>query len=147
VTSVQWSAWLAHTRQHPPTIEVCPKTTGWENGPYLSLLGLQELQADMHRRQRVLMNASLIEARDQEERAGRLLAGISATTPQAVREISDAQVTTTSPSQQLPSAARKDEAASPLPDPTHRPLNNLPKTGPDRSDEPQSWTPRSLSRT
>jgi len=30
---VQWSAWLTHTRQHPPTIEVCSlymnKQPGW----------------------------------------------------------------------------------------------------------------------
>ncbi|KAF8190445.1 hypothetical protein BJ912DRAFT_850177 [Pholiota molesta] len=45
--AIQWSAWLTHTRKHPPTI--------------------QELQADMARRQRVLANAAIIEARDRAE--------------------------------------------------------------------------------
>ncbi|KAH9922510.1 uncharacterized protein B0H18DRAFT_1017937, partial [Fomitopsis serialis] len=46
---VQWTAWLTHTRIHPPTVE--------------------ELHADLERQRRVLQNAALIEARDREERA------------------------------------------------------------------------------
>ncbi|EPT00618.1 hypothetical protein FOMPIDRAFT_1122413 [Fomitopsis schrenkii] len=46
---VQWSAWLTHTRPHPPSLE--------------------ELHADIARQRRVLQNAALIEARDREERA------------------------------------------------------------------------------
>jgi len=49
---IQWSAWLAHTRPHPPTIE--------------------ELQADIARQQRVLANVALIEARDRAEEQERL---------------------------------------------------------------------------
>ncbi|KAF8345311.1 hypothetical protein F5887DRAFT_951833 [Amanita rubescens] len=45
----QWSSWLTHTRQYPPTFE--------------------ELQADFDRQQRVKMNAALIDARDNENRA------------------------------------------------------------------------------
>jgi hypothetical protein len=44
---IQWSAWLTHTRFHPPTIE--------------------ELQADSRRQQRVLANVALIEAKDRAE--------------------------------------------------------------------------------
>ncbi|KAF9568675.1 hypothetical protein CPC08DRAFT_678969 [Agrocybe pediades] len=44
---IQWSAWLTHTRKHPPT--------------------LQELQMDLERQQRVLANAAMIEARDRAE--------------------------------------------------------------------------------
>ncbi|KAF9528336.1 hypothetical protein CPB83DRAFT_854416 [Crepidotus variabilis] len=44
---IQWSAWLTHTRLQPPT--------------------LQELEADIARRQRVLANAALIDARDRAE--------------------------------------------------------------------------------
>ncbi|KAF9010164.1 hypothetical protein BDQ17DRAFT_1538675 [Cyathus striatus] len=44
---IQWSSWLTHTRPHPPTLE--------------------ELQADIQRQQRVLMNAAMIETRDREE--------------------------------------------------------------------------------
>jgi len=49
---IQWSAWLAHTRPHPPTIE--------------------ELQADVARQQRVLANVALIEARDRAEEQERM---------------------------------------------------------------------------
>ncbi|KAG8682285.1 hypothetical protein FRC08_015052 [Ceratobasidium sp. 394] len=46
---VQWTSWLSHTRPDPPT--------------------LQELQADILRRQRLQQNVRAIEARDREERA------------------------------------------------------------------------------
>ncbi|KAI0301655.1 hypothetical protein B0F90DRAFT_1608584, partial [Multifurca ochricompacta] len=49
---VQWVSWLSHTRPDPPTFEVCPC-----------------LRADIERQRRVLQNAAIIEARDQEERA------------------------------------------------------------------------------
>ncbi|KAJ3567653.1 hypothetical protein NP233_g6231 [Leucocoprinus birnbaumii] len=49
---VQWSMWLSHTRNHPPTLE--------------------ELQRDLQRQQRVIANAALLEARDLEERQERL---------------------------------------------------------------------------
>ncbi|KAG8757523.1 hypothetical protein FRC12_010285 [Ceratobasidium sp. 428] len=49
ITLVQWTSWLSHTRPDPPT--------------------LQELQADILRRQRLQQNVQAIEARDREERA------------------------------------------------------------------------------
>ncbi|KAG6811850.1 hypothetical protein H0H92_005583, partial [Tricholoma furcatifolium] len=48
-TAVQWSAWLSHTRQYPPTLE--------------------ELQLDAAKQQRVQLNVALIEAREREEKA------------------------------------------------------------------------------
>lgn len=48
---VQWSAWLTHTRPDPP--------------------GIEELQADLARQQRVKLNAAILEARDEAERANR----------------------------------------------------------------------------
>ncbi|KAF8343096.1 uncharacterized protein EI90DRAFT_828228 [Cantharellus anzutake] len=45
---VQWTAWMAHTRMHPPTVE--------------------ELQVDLSRRQRIADFSARIEARDKEER-------------------------------------------------------------------------------
>jgi len=44
---VQWTAWMAHTRRHPPSIE--------------------ELQIDLARQQRTAVLAAQIEARDSEE--------------------------------------------------------------------------------
>ncbi|KAG8747215.1 hypothetical protein FRC10_001831 [Ceratobasidium sp. 414] len=49
VILVQWTSWLSHTRPDPPT--------------------LQELQADILRRQRLQQNVRAIEAREREERA------------------------------------------------------------------------------
>ncbi|KAI0296403.1 hypothetical protein BC826DRAFT_232794 [Russula brevipes] len=46
---VQWVSWLSHTRMEPPSLE--------------------ELRADLERQRRVLHNAAIIQARDQEERA------------------------------------------------------------------------------
>ncbi|KIK47022.1 hypothetical protein CY34DRAFT_799871 [Suillus luteus UH-Slu-Lm8-n1] len=48
---VQWSAWLTHTRPDPPSIE--------------------ELQADLTRQRRVKLNAAILEAKDEAERAHR----------------------------------------------------------------------------
>ncbi|KAK2464556.1 hypothetical protein APHAL10511_003414 [Amanita phalloides] len=55
---VQWSSWLTHTRQYPPTLE--------------------ELHADYARQQRVNMNAAIIEARDNESRAKLISEGVAA---------------------------------------------------------------------
>ncbi|KIM86760.1 hypothetical protein PILCRDRAFT_314793 [Piloderma croceum F 1598] len=114
---VQWSAWLTHTRQAPPTIE--------------------ELQADVQRQQRVLRNASLIEANDQQERARLRQVGAS-DMRQHTSEISDQPPPKKMPyniSQTPLSQSHVDQFTS-----------DLPKTCPDRSDEPQSWTPRARSR-
>ncbi|KAH8101118.1 hypothetical protein BXZ70DRAFT_934511 [Cristinia sonorae] len=51
---VQWSAWLTHTRPHPPTLE--------------------ELYADLERQRRVLAGAAMIEAREREAAATAQLA-------------------------------------------------------------------------
>ncbi|CEL57466.1 hypothetical protein RSOLAG1IB_02206 [Rhizoctonia solani AG-1 IB] len=52
--SVQWTSWLSHTRPDPPS--------------------MQELQADLLRRQRLQHNVRMIEARDREERERQTLA-------------------------------------------------------------------------
>ncbi|CAE6533416.1 unnamed protein product [Rhizoctonia solani] len=51
--SVQWTSWLSHTRPDPPRI--------------------QELQADILRRQRLQHNVRMIEARDREERERQMI--------------------------------------------------------------------------
>ena len=145
---MQWSAWLTHTRLHPPTLEVC----------VLVLIHVcihsyltQELHADIERQRRVRRNAALIEARDREERAlqlrlasegQRAIAGATGDTP-----VDD---------------AKHESGASPV-QPTGHPVcavdtptnqhAQVPPAGigaPDypipTSDEPQAWTPRAVRR-
>ncbi|KAJ1311699.1 hypothetical protein OPQ81_010172 [Rhizoctonia solani] len=59
--SVQWTSWLSHTRPDPPTI--------------------QELQADLLRRQRLQHNIQMIEARDREERERQMVAAQAESQP------------------------------------------------------------------
>ncbi|KAJ8517913.1 hypothetical protein ONZ45_g4943 [Pleurotus djamor] len=53
--AVQWTAWLSHTRAHPPTLE--------------------ELEQDAARVERVRYNAAMIEARERQEREEALRLG------------------------------------------------------------------------
>ena len=92
----------------------------------------------MQRRQRVLMNASLIEAHDQQQRARIDVSEVQ----QHAQKIS-----TTSSFNKPPPKKKPDN----IPQSSHieqlsRPTNDLPKTGLNRSDEPQSWSPRARSR-
>jgi len=64
---VQWSAWLTHTRRHPPTLEVSIFFTYFLSRLSLNQKKKQELEADLNRQRRVLSNALVIEARDQAE--------------------------------------------------------------------------------
>ncbi|KZT37045.1 hypothetical protein SISSUDRAFT_1049081, partial [Sistotremastrum suecicum HHB10207 ss-3] len=57
---VQWTAWLAHTRPHPPTLE--------------------ELQRDRFRLEKLMINVKTIQEREQAEREAGLL--IPETNPQ-----------------------------------------------------------------
>ncbi|KAF7983489.1 hypothetical protein HWV62_21802 [Athelia sp. TMB] len=92
-----------------------------------------ELQADVVRQQRILMNVSRIEARDQAERDRRQLDNASLREPKPI-----------------PQPAQVPEPESGLktpPPPLNRQVpSNLPKTGPDRSDEPEAWSPCARTR-
>ncbi|KAK0203579.1 hypothetical protein DFS33DRAFT_1332569 [Desarmillaria ectypa] len=123
---VQWSAWLSHTRPDPPTI--------------------QELQIDLARREKVLRNAALIEARDREEHQ-RMSAGLEpgAIPSQAAQTLgtrlgqpqlpSEHGETTGSASSPLHVPAREEAVAKPLP------------TMPSQDKyEPESWAPRTRLR-
>jgi NADH dehydrogenase [ubiquinone] 1 alpha subcomplex assembly factor 2 len=144
LTSVQWSAWLTHTRQHPPTYEVRPlyvnELPEWT---LLIFIFLKELKADVQRQQRVLMNASLIEAQDQEERARSRPIGPSDMQEHAPR--AKVSSSSESPPNTRDNAPLTSSSHSRV-NPPRRPTSDLPNTGPDRTDEPQSWTPRARSR-
>ncbi|KAI9438685.1 hypothetical protein H4582DRAFT_190507 [Lactarius indigo] len=118
---VQWVSWLSHTRPDPPTLE--------------------ELQADLERQRRVLHNAAVLQARDQEERAH-----ISAASVPSVTE-------TPSPTPENIPMGKRDEnsqsiGASEPPPHSSRPSpdSELPPVRKDRDWQPEAWTPQTTRR-
>ncbi|KAJ3715088.1 hypothetical protein C8R42DRAFT_681614 [Lentinula raphanica] len=135
---IQWSAWLAHTRLNPPSI--------------------QELQMDLMRQHRVQQNAALIEANFQQERAQlRSLDATSSETPLITSEIqsnadqdslptsaakstsplSPSKVSDSLPPSLKPNSVPNGDSKSDI----QRPPKSLPKTGSD-DWKPESWTPQ-----
>jgi len=109
---IQWTSWLSHTRPNPPTVE--------------------ELERDLVRRQRVLANAALLEARDQEERElQRLTAAKDASL--AVEQPSE-QRQTSAPTQPVDGEKPKQDT----------PVN--PWKAAENTSEPESWAPRTIKR-
>lgn len=113
---------------------------------------LQELRADLERQRRILHNAAVLQARDQEERAR-----IAAAPAPPVSEIPP--LTTT----QDPPMGQKDEGTLPLeapelpPHPSRRidkprqpshpsPDSELPPVGNGRDWQPEAWTPQITRR-
>ncbi|OSD01483.1 hypothetical protein PYCCODRAFT_521108 [Trametes coccinea BRFM310] len=131
--AIQWSAWLTHTRKHPPTIE--------------------ELHADLERQRRVLFNAAMIEAREREE-AARIAASQQQNThhvqaPAAQDDLASAATAAQAPSHQaplklenlIPASGRASdvEAQSRT---TEVPSEQPSPWKPPPRDEPHSWQPR-----
>lgn len=144
--AVQWSAWLTHTRPDPPTTEasVTPPNVikfilnHFLNHFYVNFFSLtQELQSDLIRQQKVKMNAAILEAKDQEERAQRerLVApshhseteGLS---PSSSQNVPTNQTLGRPESDQRPESQTRDPWAEAL----------------KGSDEPRSWTPLARRR-
>ncbi|KAH7922763.1 hypothetical protein BV22DRAFT_1037136 [Leucogyrophana mollusca] len=118
---VQWSAWLTHTRPNVPTI--------------------QELQADVARQQRVRMNAAILEARDQEERAR--VARIDAA-PISPSHSSESYIESTEV-RSHPSLAPEATSIPPPREPTSKAPDPWSKNR-TASDEPEAWAPRARRR-
>ncbi|KAF9268385.1 hypothetical protein L218DRAFT_918971 [Marasmius fiardii PR-910] len=132
--AIQWSAWLSHTRAHPPT--------------------MQELQVDLMRQQRVQQNAEMIRAADEAERQEQqrlIQEGAGSTMNSGVnpesREASSTPtgsgnlsfVKTGAPGRLTPiQETRIDPPSSAQTTPHSKPL---PKTGPDEY-KPESWAPK-----
>ncbi|KAN0116207.1 hypothetical protein V8E52_006264 [Russula decolorans] len=122
---VQWVSWLSHTRTAPPTLE--------------------ELRADLERQRRVLKNAAIIQAKDQEERA--LLAGVEDPHPSTLQATRTGEKDSTlSPSDVLeaPPPASHTHDVKRASQPPHSP--GLPPIGKDRDWQPESWTPQATRR-
>lgn len=97
----------------------------------------------MQRQQRVLINASLIEANDQQERARQVGASDM---QQHASKVSNVSSTNQPPPKTMLDNIPQTSSSQSHVDQLSRRISDLPKTGPDRSDEPQSWTPRARSR-
>lgn len=110
---VQWTSWLSHTRPDPPT--------------------LQELQADILRRQRLQQNVWAIEAREREERerlAVQQSENLRLTQPE------QAQVSLREPSPNLPPR----EQPKSVEDPWEKARREAPP------DQPTAWQPTAARR-
>ncbi|KAH9074273.1 hypothetical protein EDB83DRAFT_2355916 [Lactarius deliciosus] len=110
---VQWVSWLSHTRPDPPTHE--------------------ELHADLERQRRVLHNAAVLQARDQEERAR-----ISAASAPLATENSPL------PTPENVPMVQRDESSQSLRASTDSELP--PPVGKDRDWQPEAWTPQTTRR-
>ncbi|CAE6430726.1 unnamed protein product [Rhizoctonia solani] len=108
--SVQWASWLSHTRPDPPTI--------------------QELQADLLRRQRLQHNVRMIEARDREERERQMITAQAE--PQPLRVAGGGTQHAQNPAGQ---GEQKD---------TEDPWEKAKKEAPP--EEPTAWQPQTARR-
>ncbi|KAG0704902.1 hypothetical protein DFH29DRAFT_909082 [Suillus ampliporus] len=108
---VQWSAWLTHTRSDPPTIE--------------------ELQKDLARQQRVKINAAILEAKDQAEKAN--AARVAAPSHHSEIETQSPSASQNVPMDQKLKPLESDQPKSQTRDPWAEALKG--------SDEPRSWMP------
>ncbi|KAI9509042.1 hypothetical protein F5148DRAFT_1283375 [Russula earlei] len=128
---VQWVSWLSHTRENPPTLE--------------------ELRADLARQRRVLYNASIIEARDREERA-RISAAAATpitevpatSTPQGIRTRRQASSPDSFDVLERPQPSSETHELKRPSLPSHG--SALPAAGKDRDWQPAAWTPRTMRR-
>ncbi|TCD60686.1 hypothetical protein EIP91_009668 [Steccherinum ochraceum] len=118
---VQWSAWLTHTRAHPPTLE--------------------ELYADIERQKRVMLGAAMIEAREREA----VVAAQLAEQPSISAHRSDSSSVEPLPSSQTspPNSQQESrEVASGTWQGKPDPFAHVPKG----ADQTQSWAPRAIRR-
>ncbi|KAF8258668.1 hypothetical protein EI94DRAFT_1753950 [Lactarius quietus] len=128
---VQWVSWLSHTRPDPPTLE--------------------ELQMDLERQRRVLHNAAVLQARDQEERA-RISAdspSVSENSPFVTPE--DLQMgkgDEDTPPVEAPE--RQPHSSRPIIEPRQpsrpSPDSELPPVGKSREWQPEAWMPQAARR-
>lgn len=114
----QWSSWLSHTRPNPPTLE--------------------ELQMDMARRERVLRNAQLIEAKDREE-SEQLARLRNAEHAALMAAPHSAKAAASAPA---PNAAHSPGAAPP----TAQPSSPLPEINKAQASEAEAWAPHARVR-
>ncbi|TFY63077.1 hypothetical protein EVJ58_g3461 [Rhodofomes roseus] len=124
---VQWTAWLTHTRLHPPALE--------------------ELHADLERQRRVQYNAALIEARDREERVQQLrMASASQGVMDGATNSPALEATKQEDAASLVQPAGHPPSASDVSVTKKAPQQAPPDYPAPVSDEPQEWSPRTVRR-
>ncbi|KAI0738983.1 hypothetical protein C8Q80DRAFT_1203142 [Daedaleopsis nitida] len=133
--AVQWTSWLTHTRQHPPTLD--------------------ELEADIERQRRIMMNVAMIEAREREQ-AAQIAASEHATSrhilsPTGSSSQGNQDATVGTPSQATVGEDRQTRTNAPSMDPQLQTSTGQSKQPPSPwkpppSDEPQGWQPRASIR-
>lgn len=138
----QWTAWLSHTRQHHPTIQVCPRLL------LCCFCTLnprsQELATDVARIELTRRNAALLEAKVAEERIQSLSMPMAqvlhspAVPSQNITQITGERVDPVTVSNQELREKFAREQASKF-------RNDLPLRKPEK-DEAESWTPRTAGR-
>lgn len=119
--------------------------------PILLPLDCQELRADLERQRRVLQNAAVIQAKDQEERA-RISAGSESTVDQNPHPPNLQSIRIEEQGSTLSSSDVLE--TPPLSSHTHdvkrasRPSQStgLPPIGKDRDWQPETWTPQAIRR-
>ena len=119
--------------------------------PILLLLDCQELRADIERQRRVLHNAAIIEARDQEERAR-----ISTPSESSAVEIPHPSTPQRDGTEEQGSPLRSSDVLKEPPPSPHghtvegpsQPLHSpgLPFIGKDRDWQPETWTPQAIRK-
>jgi NADH dehydrogenase [ubiquinone] 1 alpha subcomplex assembly factor 2 len=121
--------------------------------PIPLLLHFQELRADLERQQRVLHNAAIIQARDQEERARISAASAPAvtvdqnpspSTPQEIRSRKQDPDLCSSDGLEAPPPSSELHDVKHTSGPTHR--SELPPILKDRYWQPEAWTPQASTR-
>ncbi|KAI0261588.1 hypothetical protein BC834DRAFT_459221 [Gloeopeniophorella convolvens] len=130
---VQWTSWLSHTRPDPPTLD--------------------ELHSDLERQRRVLHNAAVIAARDQEER-GRISAAHAHveipeptfTSPQITSAVENGGFVEHTAHEVAPAPMASQNADNPSPGvlPSHS--AELPSFGRDKDWQPETWSPQAARR-
>ncbi|CAK5261880.1 unnamed protein product [Mycena citricolor] len=119
--SVQWSAWLTHTRPDPPTPE--------------------ELQADLIRRERLRRNVAMIEARDKAEDQLRLAE--IASLQQQIPSPRNAPPLAEHPDHSEPLVLTSETASAP----SGRKSRDMEDTRPSPPpEETQAWSPQTVAR-
>lgn len=136
----QWTAWMSHTRAHPPTIEV-PALRCSTNIPiiYLTIVS-KELQADLARRQRVTYLAAQIQAKDELERQQQL----ENPTFASLQPPSESQQSPDSPSASREATPEELRAEAQLKTRLEEPQGT--RNPVQASDAPEGWAPTSARR-
>jgi NADH dehydrogenase [ubiquinone] 1 alpha subcomplex assembly factor 2 len=117
--------------------------------PLPLLYSLQELQADLERQRRILHNAAILQARDQEERA-RITAGLASSASENPPSPTTEDVPMGQRDEAMLSVGGPELPPHPIDEPRRpsRPFpdSELPSVRKGRDWQPEAWTPQATRR-